>query len=480
MLPEWTVVGFSGHRTLADPADTAQRIGAMLDELAQSRGPLVATSSLAKGADVIFVKAAASRGIPVLVVLPFPTSRFEQDFEPNEWREVQPLLSTAAHVEIVRGTESDDEAYMETGVRIVDDADVLVAVWDGKPTNGLGGTGDVVAYARAMGKPLRWFNPDANRVVAERSEALPERAASSQSTAAGGTVDFSRVGPHQMVEQHFAELDNAASVGAPRVRHLIQRIVWLQLGASLLALLGLTFEMPAALAYTAAVAEVVVLALAFALTAMHHHRHAEWMKTRLQAEICRSFLATWSMRGRISRPPQLSVQGFEPFTRKLRVMQRFDPEPPPSLEGARAAYLQDRINDQIDYFTRRSDGSRNAYRLLRYLAMFSTAVAAACAATHVVLLLVRIHGSVLTGTISLSIVLPLLSAALLSLVLTHEHARRAARYREMVEFLGRAAQQLGAVHTWNGLTRVALETEDALLAEAVEWHSYRRFASDPH
>jgi len=27
---------------------------------------------------------------------------------------------------------------------------------------------------------------------------------------------------------------------------------------------------------------------------------------------------------------------------------------------------------------------------------------------------------------------------------------------------------------------VALETEDALLAEAVEWHSYRRFASEPH
>jgi len=45
-----------------------------------------------------------------------------------------------------------------------------------------------------------------------------------------------------MVERHFAELDNAASVGAPKVRHLIQRIVWLQLGASLLALVGLTFE----------------------------------------------------------------------------------------------------------------------------------------------------------------------------------------------------------------------------------------------
>ena len=480
MLPEWTVVGFSGHRSLADPAGTATRIGAMLDELMATHGPLVATSSLAKGADAIFVKAAAARGIPILLALPFPPERFQRDFEPDEWRDVQPYLAKAAQVEIVRGAESDDEAYMETGIRIVDDADVLVAVWDGKATNGLGGTGDVVAYARAMGKPLRWLNPEDNRVVSERSEAVPVRSTSGSSTRAGGLAESLRNGPHQMVERHFAELDNAASVGAPKVRHLIQRIVWLQLGASLLALVGLTFEIRGAPAYAAALAEVGVLGLAFALTAMHHHRHAEWMKTRLEAEICRSFLATWSMRGRISRPPQLAVQGFEPFTRKLRLMQRFDPEPPPPLDRACAMYLHDRIDDQIEYFTRRSEGSRNAYRQLRYWAMFATAIAAVCAATHVVLLFAHVEGSALTGTISLSLVMPLVSAALLSLVLTHEHARRAARYREMVEFLRRAAQQLGAVHTWNGLTRVALETEDALLAEAVEWHSYRRFASDPH
>ena len=84
MLPEWTVVGFSGHRSLADPAGTATRIGAMLDELMATRGPLVATSSLAKGADAIFVKAAAARGIPILLALPFPPERFQRDFEPDE------------------------------------------------------------------------------------------------------------------------------------------------------------------------------------------------------------------------------------------------------------------------------------------------------------------------------------------------------------------------------------------------------------
>jgi len=479
MLPEWTVVGFSGHRSLADPARVATRIGAMLDELAATHGPLVATSSLAKGADAIFVKAAIARGIPVLLVLPFPPARFQHDFQPDEWGDVEPALAQAAHVEIVHGEESDDEAYMETGVRIVDDADVLIAVWDGHPTNGLGGTGDVVAYARAMGKPVQWLNPQDGLVVIERPEALRSRVATSPAEQAG----FGARGleaPRAMVQGHFTELDNAASVGAPKVRHLIQRIVWLQLGASLLALLALTFEISGALAYVLALSEVVVLAMAFALTSMHHHRHAEWMKTRLEAEICRSFLATWSMRGRISRPPQLAVQGFEPFTRRLRVMQMLDSAPPPPLEAARADYLRDRIQNQIEYFTRRSEGSRNAFRRLRDAALVGTAIAAVSAATHVALLFAQIKGPRLTGSIALSLVMPLLSAALLSLILTHEHARRAARYREMVELLQRAAHRIAAVHTWNGLTRVALETEDALLAEAVEWHAYRRFASEPH
>ena len=30
----------------------------------------------------------------------------------------------------------------------------MIFVWDGKPAAGIGGTGDVVDYARALGKPL--------------------------------------------------------------------------------------------------------------------------------------------------------------------------------------------------------------------------------------------------------------------------------------------------------------------------------------
>jgi hypothetical protein len=43
---------------------------------------------------------------------------------------------------------------------MVDQADKLYAVWDGKPAWAYGGTADVVAYAREHGVPVRVFWPD--------------------------------------------------------------------------------------------------------------------------------------------------------------------------------------------------------------------------------------------------------------------------------------------------------------------------------
>ena len=80
----------------------------------------------------------------------------------------------------------------------------------------------------------------------------------------------------------------------------------------------------------------------------------------------------------------------------------------------------------------------------------------------------------------LSLILPLVSAALFSIILTQEYSRRAERNSEMVAVLEHAARQLSGVRTWNGLARVAADTEQQLIQEVVEWHSFSRFAGQPH
>ena len=47
-----------------------------------------------------------------------------------------------------------EEAYWAAGQNVVDLADEMLAVWDGKESGGLGGTADVVAFARRKGVPV--------------------------------------------------------------------------------------------------------------------------------------------------------------------------------------------------------------------------------------------------------------------------------------------------------------------------------------
>jgi hypothetical protein len=42
---------------------------------------------------------------------------------------------------------------------MIDTADELYAVWDGRPARGYGGTADVVAYAHELGKPVHIIWP---------------------------------------------------------------------------------------------------------------------------------------------------------------------------------------------------------------------------------------------------------------------------------------------------------------------------------
>ena len=170
MLPEGTMVGFSGHRKLADPKVVTDAIRKIFDRLAAGHGPLAAVSSAASGSDTLFVEEVARRNLPFLLILPFPKARFQQDFSPADWQRVYPLIERATRVEEVAGGESAEEAYMETGILTADRADIMIVVWDGKPSVGFGGTGDVVAYIRGLGKPLIIIDPTSREIAEERLE----------------------------------------------------------------------------------------------------------------------------------------------------------------------------------------------------------------------------------------------------------------------------------------------------------------------
>lgn len=78
-------------------------------------------------------------------------SSFASDIEVEKYHE---LLSQAVQVRQMPYEEPSDEAYWAAGRQVVDLTDSLLAVWDGQPAAGLGGTADVVQYARSVGRPV--------------------------------------------------------------------------------------------------------------------------------------------------------------------------------------------------------------------------------------------------------------------------------------------------------------------------------------
>ena len=73
---------------------------------------------------------------------------------PTCWPEYDALLARAATVSQLGHVESDAEAHMDASEAMLKRADVLLAVWDGEPARGYGGTADVVAEAKREGLPV--------------------------------------------------------------------------------------------------------------------------------------------------------------------------------------------------------------------------------------------------------------------------------------------------------------------------------------
>jgi hypothetical protein len=142
--PRPTVVGFSGHQGLSATTEDLVRV-ALKTELSRFV-PMIGVTSLAAGSDQIFAECVLELDGMLSVVV--PSMHYEDSFtSPEDLEHYDRLLHVAAHVTVLNHERPGEAAYWDAGKQVVDQADVVLAVWDGEPAAGLGGTGDVVRYA---------------------------------------------------------------------------------------------------------------------------------------------------------------------------------------------------------------------------------------------------------------------------------------------------------------------------------------------
>jgi hypothetical protein len=130
--------------------------------------PIQILTALAEGADQIVAKVAIELGMNFVAVLPMARELYDQDYADDARRELDrlllsaldwfelPALSGATREQIARPGIVRNQHYAQCGAFIVRRSQILLALWDGLPMQGEGGTAEIVAF-RLRGVPAPYI-----------------------------------------------------------------------------------------------------------------------------------------------------------------------------------------------------------------------------------------------------------------------------------------------------------------------------------
>src|SRR4051812_18030375 len=174
-------VGVTGHRADMLPDGSVgvlrDRIRRTLELIASAGADLLAkepkcfaagpcelrfVSPIADGADQIAAEVALELGWELQVITPFDRSAYRASLANDGARtRFDSLLDRAAGLlELPGDPDHGLDAYVMTGRATVAHCDMLIAVWDGLPPRGRGGTGEVVQFALTRGTAIIHLSPD--------------------------------------------------------------------------------------------------------------------------------------------------------------------------------------------------------------------------------------------------------------------------------------------------------------------------------
>jgi hypothetical protein len=181
-LPLAVSVGFTGHRTIEDAGAAGQLIAQTFELIGRAFRQIAASEAAgaydgepilrllvggAPGADRLAQQAwrAAALG-EVHTVYPFRDSASGEAFT-DDPAKADPATRVGPPAELAAWTGFDakglglagDQAHAEVARWMVRHADLLVAWWNGKPGQGLGGAHDTLQRALERGLPVIWLEP---------------------------------------------------------------------------------------------------------------------------------------------------------------------------------------------------------------------------------------------------------------------------------------------------------------------------------
>ena len=175
------VIGVTGHRNFDAPDSRLEEtVRGELRRLGNlyPHSPFLIVSGLAEGADRLVAKLAMETlSAKLIAILPFPEAEYRKDFKSAESQdEFSDLLHKAQAVVIApqredaaavaAGGEPRNRQYARAGAYVVENCQVLIALWDGLAARGVGGTGDVVQWRLTGEMPVEFScSPEQRNVL---------------------------------------------------------------------------------------------------------------------------------------------------------------------------------------------------------------------------------------------------------------------------------------------------------------------------
>ena len=523
-IPLVVRIGVTGHRTLIDEERLRRDVDNILRRLDELVGDVphcyTVVSPLAEGADRLVAKQVLAWPAPspelaprLEAILPLPVEEYLQDFDSEaSKREFLELLEQAHRQVILPEQPGRPQAYLHAGRTIVQECDVLIAIWNGKPAAGMGGTGDIVDYARQLERWLFWIHDEKTGQISEEGQpqilqqTLDHLTLYNRETLPPQKFQAEIVRHRQRLSQQAREAGLNPDLPGPVWDHLLPHFVRAEMLANRyqrrhnLSVTGVTLlAVLAVIAVTTQVLffrdwpqlvwiEVGAMALILLLLILSRHQqwHRKWIDYRFLAERLRAaiYLATAGLDCAPPRPLPHSI-AHRPNDWMSKAFAWIWEQRPPTPAPSPATFVPVRdfllnawIRGQKRFYTRRGGYFHRMEKMLSSLGLIFFGATLLAALIHV---LAGHHEGAEGGDslnsllIALAIILPVAGAALADIRAYRNYHRNAERYAHMARQLALLEPQIARTSTLQELMPLLEQANEIMLREQQDWRAVLLF-----
>jgi len=549
-------IGVTGHRKLDDPAVVQAAAKRAIDAEVEKLFPektrqdiervrcagstaisLRVLTPLAEGADRIVARTVLNYpGARLDVVLPltvedyleeFATEESKKEFEELLRRCRKPVPLRTRRIRDDRHDPGDQaelrrQAYRQGGQYVVDHCDVLIAVWDGQPSRGRGGTAETIQYALEQNRPII-------RVWGDSFEVLNRGNNNGLDASALNAIDrFNQqaIRPEQMASyvknldrDHFIKPKAAPQI-SPSVRKLVNehlfpyyaqasimakesqrqfhragKFIYVLCAAAVgCAALGVLFPSLAGAGFTAELVVLLIISLTLR-QARRKHAHQSWIENRFLVERirCGIFMAICGV-----EPRPIEVLPYMGHSQTVNdwTVRVFDEiwDRLPSLAGCSQAdclnlnsYVREVwIGEQVSFHQGKKEQEGRARKRLASASAIVLPTTIAAAALHLLLLVWQpavaapeslhlLHLGLHRGLAFIALLFPAIAASLAGMEAHREHLRLEKRSANMGPQLERLKNQMASVTDPERFESLLQQVDEIMLRETQDWLMLMRY-----